>query len=389
MFDETTLQVQTVIGQCATGAWGHVDGQADVALLNGPMSIDMSSWQTLYVADAGNDAVRVIDLANGIAHASIRTLQWQPQTQLHFPTNLRVIAGDPTYLVVSSHQDNRIYALSSLLDDMQTIQLLAGDGGFGYQDGPATTAEFRGPRGLAFAQGSLLLGPGLFVADWYNQRIRWIGNHAGNSSRFGDFSKPRLDVDTNERDLLLHESWSRPRVPFTPATWMQPLAGRPIRTMVWTGHSGPYHDHAANGKILAQSLNRSQAFVTWLADNETVFSDGSLSDIDVLLLYADTYENPLHGSLSAEEWAGLFAFVANGGGLLALHTASACWMNPNDTLAVKFHSDVLNAQFGKLFVLLYFSFSLFPSCLFCLGDQNEIKCVFDGGSADLYVSFLS
>ena len=29
---------------------------------------------------------------------------------------------------------------------------------------------------------------------------------------------------------------------------------------------------------------------------------------DVLLIYADTYENPLRGSLSAAQWAGLFAF---------------------------------------------------------------------------------
>ena len=42
---------------------------------------------------------------------------------------------------------------------------------------------------------------------------------------------------------------------------------------------------------------------------------------------ADTYENPERGTLTAEQWAGLFSFVENGGGLFALHTASACWMH--------------------------------------------------------------
>ena len=65
-----------------------------------------------------------------------------------------------------------------------------------------------------------------------------------------------------------------------------------------------------------------------------------LDDVDVLVIYADTYENPLRGSLSAEQWDGLFSFVEGGGGLFALHTASACWMDwCNQTECLNSHTN--------------------------------------------------
>ena len=84
---------------------------------------------------------------------------------------------------------------------------------------------------------------------------------------------------------------------------------------------------------------------------EDAFATLSTDDVDVLIIYADTYENPIRGSLvsfqwknvdfllnnldfllnnvdfimkqSAEQWQGLFGFIEGGGGLFALHTASA------------------------------------------------------------------
>ncbi len=63
--------------------------------------------------------------------------------------------------------------------------------------------------------------------------------------------------------------------------------------MVWTGHSGPFHDHYANGRLLALALNRTGNYSAVLADNETSFSNGDLSGFDILLIYADSYENPV------------------------------------------------------------------------------------------------
>ena len=148
--------------------------------------------------------------------------------------------------------------------------------------------------------------------------------------------------------------------------------------------AGPYHDHFSNGKILADALNRTAGISATLPcvvgdavaghGCEEAFASPTLrEDVDVLLICAqslstsphsgllsflsslsflalilnplslrivhglrvrglgladaDTYENPERGTLTAEQWAGLFSFVENGGGLFALHTASACWMH--------------------------------------------------------------
>lgn len=100
--------------------------------------------------------------------------------------------------------------------------------------------------------------------------------------------------------------------------------------MLWTGHSGPYHDHFVNGKQVAAQLIASGQVSVELpcAVDETepcenVFADPNLkSKYDVVLVNADTYENPLRGVLTGPQWIGLFDFVKSGGGFFALHTAS-------------------------------------------------------------------
>merc|ERR1712194_83079 len=98
-------------------------------------------------------------------------------------------------------------------------------------------------------------------------------------------------------------------------------ASTPIRVMVWTGHSGPCHDHFYNGGVLARGLNASKEFVAILESDEDAFL--TLDQYDVLLILADTYENPHRGNLTSAQWTSIFSFVENGGGFFALHTASA------------------------------------------------------------------
>lgn len=80
---------------------------------------------------------------------------------------------------------------------------------------------------------------------------------------------------------------------------------------------------------------------------EAVFASGLGASYDVLLLYSDTYENPERGRLTDAEWAGLFGFVEGGGGLFALHTATACWTGQaTDPNSRRFHHELLNCEFG-------------------------------------------
>ena len=105
---------------------------------------------------------------------------------------------------------------------------------------------------------------------------------------------------------------------------------KPVSVLVWTGHSGPYHDHFSNGLVLAKALNMSKrhggpdirAHVACDAHETTpceeVFASKDLAQrYDVILIYADTYENPDRGSMSDAQWDGLFGFVRGGKGLFA------------------------------------------------------------------------
>ena len=68
--------------------------------------------------------------------------------------------------------------------------------------------------------------------------------------------------------------------------------------MLWTGHSGPYHDHFVNGKQVAAQLvasGRVSVDLPCTVDEkepcESVFADPDLkAKYDVILVNADTYE---------------------------------------------------------------------------------------------------
>lgn len=166
----------------------------------------------------------------------------------------------------------------------------------------------------------------------YNQRLRAVSVSS---------TRQHAEVKTqpvSQHAVVVDQTWAKQGA--------APDDVSPLRVLIWTGHSGPFHDHIANGKVLADALNSSQEFDVHLGQQEELFVAPGLHSYDILLIYADTYENPLRGNLSAAEWDGLFDFVKSGGGLFALHTASACWMNHNDSTSVRFHHEVLNAEFG-------------------------------------------
>ena len=100
----------------------------------------------------------------------------------------------------------------------------------------------------------------------------------------------------------------------------------PLRVMVWTGHSGPYHDHFANGAVLARALNFSGEFVTHLACDknekvpcEAAFTTEGLSKVDVVLVYADTcVASPHRRFLGCNHGQTLFFAMSNSVSVLLL-----------------------------------------------------------------------
>lgn len=119
------LSTQTVTTIAGTNTSGFADGTLAQARFNHPFGILASPDGTkLYVADTGNNAIRLIDLAAG------------------------------------------------------TVSTIAGNGGLGFQDGVGAAARFAEPNGLAFDAS----GQNLFISDFENQAIRQLNLATGQVS---------------------------------------------------------------------------------------------------------------------------------------------------------------------------------------------------------------
>jgi len=141
---------------------GFLDGPTVQAMFNQPKGLAVDQNGTIYVADSGNGAIRVIDKSG-----YVKTLV----KGLNSPSD--IVLGNDGNLYVSETLNHRILRV----DKSGKWAVLAG-GGYasknnwligGYADGTGEYAQFNEPSGLA-------LGPKgeLYVADTGNQRIRMV-----------------------------------------------------------------------------------------------------------------------------------------------------------------------------------------------------------------------
>jgi DNA-binding beta-propeller fold protein YncE len=136
---------------------------------------------TLYVADAGNHAVRTVDLVSGVvetvagtgrqAHGPIADAGHARATDLNSPWDLLPAPGDAAVLFIAMAGSHQIARLDLRAE---TIAAFAGTGREGRADGPARAAAFAQPSGLATD------GRGrLFVADAESSCVRCIDGPDG------------------------------------------------------------------------------------------------------------------------------------------------------------------------------------------------------------------
>lgn len=104
----------TIYAGSSTGAAGAVDGPAHTATFNAPVGISITVTGALYVIDGGGNKLRKIDPSGNVS-------------------------------------------------------TIAGNGTFGFQDGPAASAEFYYPQGVCFDKHGYI-----YIADRNNNRIRKI-----------------------------------------------------------------------------------------------------------------------------------------------------------------------------------------------------------------------
>lgn len=169
------LTTALVAGQAGWMMTGNTDGSANVARFSNPTHLLVAQDGSVFVADTANNEIRKItfdaqDLATVTTVAGNGTAGFQdgPATtaMLNGP---RQIAFDPNGNIVIADQNNDAIRLLTLTGPGgPTLTTLAG-GTRGYLDGPASTAEFNAPDGVAVDPSGRI-----FVSDVQNHRIRML-----------------------------------------------------------------------------------------------------------------------------------------------------------------------------------------------------------------------
>ena len=145
---------------------GPAEGPADKVAFTLPKGVAVGKDGRIFVADAGANQIRV--LANGqvtaLAGTGERGSADGPAAKAQFAGPSALALGPDGTLYVADQGNHRIRTIVN-----GAVATLAGAGGEGFADGPAATARFNRPCGVAVAADGAVL-----VADLGNHRIRRI-----------------------------------------------------------------------------------------------------------------------------------------------------------------------------------------------------------------------
>ena len=173
--DPGTRQLEVVAGQRGTQGFAGDGGSATDALLNGPSAMAVDRDRTLYIADADNHVIRVVDPADG----SIRTLAGTPGEKgysgdgaadgirFNWPQDLQF--NGPQSLLIADVLNHRVRELDLATGVVRTVAG-TGPGEYGAENAVAVDATLPTPVGLA-------VGPAgeIFVSSARGHRVFRIG----------------------------------------------------------------------------------------------------------------------------------------------------------------------------------------------------------------------
>jgi hypothetical protein len=172
------LQPSTVKTLVGLGKPGSVDGPTEVAMLNRPHGLARSEAGIVVIADRGNHQIRAFDAATGQLKTLAGTGQAGfadgPANIAQFAQPIAVAVSRRGVVYVADRDNHRIRAI----DPEGSVTTLAGTGVAGLTDGPAVSAQFNQPYGVAFDEGER----SLLVADYLNHSIRKIDLDSGKVS---------------------------------------------------------------------------------------------------------------------------------------------------------------------------------------------------------------
>ena len=166
---------------------GFADGPAAQARFRDLAGIAVGSDDAVYVADAGNNRIRVVrpQAGGGTVTWMVQTLAGDgtaafrdgagSQARFNNPQGVAIDAGGAVYVADTGNHRIRRIAPDG------TVTTVAGDGTAGYRNGSGAQARFNAPRGLALdAQGNL------YVADTGNSTVRFINGSGEVQTVAGD-----------------------------------------------------------------------------------------------------------------------------------------------------------------------------------------------------------
>jgi len=154
------------VGALAGGGAGFADGPLSQALFNKPHGLVLAGDDLLYVADSLNHRVRAISGATVSTLAGDGTIGSvngpAASARFNFPSGLAV--GSRGEIYVADHYNNQVRIIEG-----GVVTTLSGNPSAGYQDGPAAIAQFFWPPSVAFVAPDTV-----YVSDGYNHRMRRI-----------------------------------------------------------------------------------------------------------------------------------------------------------------------------------------------------------------------
>jgi sugar lactone lactonase YvrE len=312
--------ISTVAGNGNPGYSGD-GGPAASAMLNYPTGVAVDAAGNLFIADYGNDRIRMVTpsgiistvAGNGTAGFSGDGVPAN-SAQLNGPTGVAVDAAGN--LFIADEHNNRVREVNP----GGVISTVAGNGTGGYSGdgGPATSAELYYPAGVAVDTAG-----NLFIADEINDRIRMvtpggvISTVAGNgifgfSGDGGPATSAELyypagvAVDT-AGNLFIADTWSNSVRKVTPGGVISTVAGN--GTGGYSGDGGPatsaelYYPSgvavdAAGNLFIADFNNQRVRMVTGVASVTTFFPQVAVGGgSDTLFTITNTGSTAASGNL--------------------------------------------------------------------------------------------
>jgi len=184
--EKSTGGISTFAGTCGSSGSSGDGGPATSALFDNPQGVAVSpTGDVVYVADTYNNRVRKIVVSTGVISTFAGTGSYGysgdggPATSALFRNpqgvGLSATTGDVVY--VADTYNNRI---RKIVVSTGVISTFAGTGSYGYSGdgGPATSADFRYPKDVAFSP----ITGGVYVTDSESSCIRKIEISTGDIS---------------------------------------------------------------------------------------------------------------------------------------------------------------------------------------------------------------